>query len=68
MSNYSKYTVQIYIGDDRGYAAQRGEDMKAKFPDADYELIEGDPMGVCSFVDPDDARGKEIADWINTSR
>ena len=64
---YAKYTAQIYQADDALSAAAKGEAMKAAFPGADYELLDGDPCGQCSTVGGRDAKIRaQIKQWINS--
>jgi hypothetical protein len=64
---YANYTAQIYQDDDIPSAAAKGEAMKAAFPGADYELLDGDPCGQCSTVGGRDAKIRaQIKQWINS--
>src|SRR5687767_3751563 len=64
---YSGYTAKIFEADDGPSAAAKGENMKAQFPGADYELVKGDPCGTCSHVEGGDAKIRErIKNWINS--
>lgn len=65
---YASYYAYIYEGEDAPSASLKGENMKAKFPGSDYEVVDGDPCGQCSQVDgPDQKIADEIKDWINSS-
>lgn len=58
--------AQIYQSDDAPSAAAMGEDMKAAFPGADYELVAGEPCRQCPSVAGRDHKiGKQIQEWIN---
>ena len=64
---YSNYTAHIYAADDTQSAAAKGEAMKAVFPGAEYETVDGDPCGQCSNVEGNDVMiCTKIQDWINS--
>jgi hypothetical protein len=66
---YSGYHAYIHEGDDAPSATAVGENMKRRFPGADYELVRGDPWGQCSHVDGTDPKiAAAIADWICSNR
>ncbi len=66
---YSSYSAYIQSGEDAPSAMRLGDEMKLQFPGADYELVEGDPYGVCNqVVGPDLRICSSIQEWINARR
>ena len=64
---YSGYLAHIHKADDWPSAAAKGERLKQNFPGTDYQLVDGDPCGQCSYVEgPDEKTADVIKDWINS--
>lgn len=69
MAEYTGYLAHIFDDNDLpGVGESKGNLFKQTFPGADYELVDGDPAGLCSAVFGSDKKiCAKLEDWINSN-